>query len=244
MGGTIARLAAAGSVVVVATLFTGPPPAPVSAGARAFHVQCGLGDDAMRRRMAEDEAACRVAGAEHRHVGLPEALYRVDAHGRHPYRDGRAIFGADPLTEPDVISAVEEEVRRLLDGLGPDVVVAPLGVGGHIDHTITNAAVRRCNVDPARLRWFEDVPYALYGHLRGWETTLTMGLASESVLLDEPQWNAKITAVGCYASQLGILWHDPAPWRQQLHDYADRIGDGRPAERLWRPTADQPSNQR
>lgn len=234
VGGTIARLSAAGSAVVVATLFTGSPPAPLSVGARAFHEQCGLGDDAMRHRAEEDEAACDAVGAEHRHLDLPEALYRIDADGRHLYRDGRDIFGPDPLAEPGVISAVEKELRRLLDWLRPDAVVAPLGVGDHVDHAITKVAVRRCNIDPARLRWSEDVPYALYPHLRGWEARLTRELVSETELLGESEWMGKIAAVSCYASQLGILWHDPAPWHQQLLDYADRIGDGRTAERLWR----------
>ncbi len=233
LGGMLAQLVTAGSEVAIATLFTGPPPAPLSPGARAFHEQCGLGDDAMHHRLGEDMAACRAVGARYRHLGLPEALYRVDATGRPRHRDGRAIFRADPADEPDVVDAVERQVRALRDELQPDLVVGPLGVGDHIDHAITHRALRRCDIEPSRLRWFEDVPYILYSHTRGWTSRVSQVLLPQVVPIRAEHWDTKIAAVTCYGSQLGVLWHDPTPWRTQLHDYAVEIGGGHTAERLW-----------
>jgi LmbE family N-acetylglucosaminyl deacetylase len=236
IGGTLAQLASAGSLILVATMFTGPPPAPLSPAAHAFHTQCGLGDDAMLWRQAEDQRACRTIGAAHWHAGLPEALYRVDQRGLHRYPDGRAIFNADPHAEPDTIDAVEHATQNLLDQLHPDLVIAPLGVGGHIDHTITHIALQRRDIPPDRLRWYEDLPYALYEHLTGWEDTHTNGLIPDLVLLNESDIHLKLEAIASYTSQLAILWHNQAPWRHQLGNYARHIGRGQPAERLWLET--------
>ena len=153
---------------MVATLFTGTPPRPPSAAAHAFHRSRGLSDDAMRVRMAEDAAACTTLGVRHRHVGLHEALYRT-GEGDHPRSaDGHSIFHADASTEPDVVRTAESHVRSLARELRPDLLVGPLGVGGHVDHLITHAAVERA-AGAVRLHWFEDLPCALYPEEQGWQ---------------------------------------------------------------------------
>jgi transposase InsO family protein len=51
--------------------------------------------------------------------------------------------------------------------------------------------------------------------------------------IETTHWETKLAAIACYSSQLGLLWHDPAPWRAQLQDYAIEIGGGQLAERRW-----------
>lgn len=118
------------------------------------------------------------------------------------------------------------EIHRIVDDLQPDTVVAPLGVGRHIDHTITHIATRQFEARSTPIWWYEDLPYALYPELSGWETRLTSALSPIPIPLAVPHWTTKITAVTSYASQHGVLWHALEPWPNQLRDYAKAIGEG------------------
>jgi LmbE family N-acetylglucosaminyl deacetylase len=235
VGGLIARVIRVGALVTVATVFSSPPDGPLSAAARAFHERCGLGEDGMRRRAAEDREACRRLGAEPVHLGMREALYRRERQGSARYPEGSAIFGADVEAETAIVERASELIGSLVADLHPVLVLAPLGVGRHIDHEITAQAVRRMDLHRDRVRWFEDLPYALYQHLTGWEEQLTVGLANVPVVMTERSWQAKIAAITAYQSQLSVLWYEKTPWQAQLRSYAERRGGGKPAERLWRP---------
>jgi LmbE family N-acetylglucosaminyl deacetylase len=74
-------------------------------------------DEVARRRRAEAELSCRVLGAIPHFLGLP---------------DGRLAEHADDLAAG---------VRRLVEHLQPDVVLAPWELDGHRDHRAVFAAV-------------------------------------------------------------------------------------------------------
>lgn len=233
LGATIAQLGGAGCTVRVATIFSGRPSGRLSPTARAFHARCGLGDDAMTVRAGEDAGACRLLGVAPIYGELPEALYRRDAHGK-PRHDAASLFAAAPANEPASLAAIAAFITRLLAAERPQAVLAPLGVGGHVDHALTRTALRRCGLGATACYWYEDLPYALYGHLRGWEGDYAAGLQPISVALSPAAWLTKIAAVRQYRSQLDVLWYDEAPWPEQLWDYAVHLGAGQPMERLWR----------
>jgi LmbE family N-acetylglucosaminyl deacetylase len=232
-GGTIAQLARSGTAVTVATVFSAASDGLLSAAAEAFHERCGLGVDAMSHRAAEDREACHRLGAEPVHLGLREALYRRRKDGNPQYDEGSAIFGADADAELTVIEQAAALIGALVDGLDPELVLAPLGVGAHIDHVIAGSAMRRIDMPGDRVCWFEDIPYALYRHLKGWEQHLTADLLPLPVAIDERAWQSKIAAITSYQSQLSVLWYEEAPWQRQLRDYAVALGADGPVERLW-----------
>ncbi|MFI5796305.1 PIG-L deacetylase family protein [Streptomyces sp. NPDC051677] len=255
-GAAVAAAATAGADVVAVTVFDGDPQGPLSAAAREFHRTCGHGDDAMAHRRAEDDAAMARLGATPVRLGLPEALYRRDAVGNPRYPAGQDIFGPgfgsgcetaavephddaeggpDPYgIEPDVIA----EVVRLLTSLATvreaEVLLAPLAVGGHVDHRITAAAARRLGQP---LLWYEDVPYALYDRCRGWQKTLRP--VGPMVHHASPaDWEAKLDAIDRYVSQHPVLWEEPDRRREALTAYGTSVGAGHtPAERYWRDRA-------
>ena len=132
-----------------------------------------------------------------------------------------------------VIEQAAALIGALVDGLDPGLVLAPLGVGAHIDHVIAGSAMRRIDVPGDRVCWFEDLPYALYRHLEGWEQHLTADLLPLPVAIDERAWQSKIAAITSYQSQLSVLWYEEEPWQRQLRDYAVALGAGGPVERLW-----------
>ncbi|HEX4462388.1 MAG TPA: PIG-L family deacetylase [Polyangia bacterium] len=136
--GQVARDVAAGANVTLLTLFDAPDEAAFS--------------DATARR-AEDEAFARAFG-----VTLVRAPF-ADAIVRRPrYRAPRRLFAPLPADEAPLVDAVRALLQSHVDA-GCRTLVAPLGVGGHVDHQIAHAAARA--VAGAERRFYEDAPYVL-----------------------------------------------------------------------------------
>jgi LmbE family N-acetylglucosaminyl deacetylase len=72
------------------------------------------------------------------------------------YEDAAALFGS-VRSDDTVASAVAQGLGRLLAEVRPSAVLAPLGIGGHVDHLIVRDAVVR--LSGRRLRLWEDWPY-------------------------------------------------------------------------------------
>ncbi|WP_327325231.1 PIG-L family deacetylase [Streptomyces sp. NBC_01210] len=251
-GAATAAAASAGTDVVSVTVFDGEPQGQLSAAAREFHHACGLGDDAMSHRRAEDDAALARLGVVPVRLGLAEALYRRDAAGDPRYPGGQDIFGPgfgpgcgtaaddpggdaaapDPYgLEPDVVAEVARRLTSLPAVREAELLLAPLAVGGHVDHRITAAAARQLD---RPLLWYEDIPYALFDRCRGWQKTLRPAgpFVHRASTAD---WAAKLDAIDCYVSQHPVLWEEPDRRRQVLTAYGTSVGaDAAPAERYWR----------
>ena len=220
-GGVIASLVAAGTRVVVGVLFDGQPPSELSPAAREFHVQCGHGDDAMTHRLAEDHSAMRALGAERLLASLPEALYR---------RAGRKVLYPSRDAIFDVVSTADCAARQVADVLrhwvevtGCATLLAPAGVGGHVDHVLVSSAAREL---PVRVALYEDLPYPMLGAAR----PPHLGKPSH-YRVPAHSWATKLEAVSHYRSQLPVLFHDPAGWRETLTEYCAEAGEV--GERLW-----------
>jgi LmbE family N-acetylglucosaminyl deacetylase len=156
VGALIARAAASGRTVEVWTAFTdGPPPEVVPPRLRRFADY--------PTRLAEDDAALALLGAGHRRLGLSERLWRSPAPGGSLVGGLRAAFrtprGRNGFQELDTLA---ELVTHLL--ADPDTeVLAPLGVGNHVDHVEVLLAVLLASARTkalSRLGFYEDF-YAL-----------------------------------------------------------------------------------
>ena len=140
-GATISARVRAGDEVCVATAFTGTGAAP---------------SDLARRRREEDLRAAALLGFEALHLGLPDAPFRDPAYCTYD----AIVFG--PEDRPCDLRArqtLSDMLALLLDARPFDHIVAPLGVGGHIDHRLTFAALDHL-ATTARVRYYEDRPYA------------------------------------------------------------------------------------
>ena len=150
VGGLLAAHAADGGRVTIVTCFTGNVARPAGF-ALACQLDKGLPADAdyMALRRAEDLAACAVIGASALHLPFLEAPHRG-------YGDVPALFGArrddDGLVEP-----LAEALARIIALQRPDLLLGPLGLGGHVDHLVVRDALR--HVAGPYLLW-EDWPYA------------------------------------------------------------------------------------
>jgi len=226
-----ARLAATtesdGSAAVV-TVFAGdPPPDVLNPLATELRRVWGLPDgEVLARRRAEDEEACRRLGAEAIHWNLPEALYRGGADGAPHYRDVRSLYGELAAGEETLV----DELAARLDADLPEagLLLAPLAVGGHVDHRLLRAAAERATREVA---FYEDFPYVEWkwnalsralGRWKDWE---------EEVLELTPELlERRAEAIEAYASQLPALFRTPARLRKQLRRAARRAR----GERIWR----------
>src|SRR5947207_14071926 len=139
-GAFIAECAQRHLRVVVVTVFNGPPEGPLSQPAVDFHGRCGHGDDAMKYREIEDDLALQRLGALSQRLSLAEALYRRVPTGLHRYPNHTDINWANVANEADLVAALVERLAGLAAVRDADLLVAPLGVGSHIDHHVVTAA--------------------------------------------------------------------------------------------------------
>ena len=187
-------LAAQGWSVTVATVFTASVPDP-----KGFALACQLDKglppdiDYMTLRREEDRAACERLGAVPRWLGLPEAPHRG-------YGSAVALFG--PLRPDDRID-LADLLGATMRALGPDLVLAPQGLGGHVDHVQLVRALRSMDLPPSVL-WWRDFPYAAREHVAEPFAREMGGLAEFAVPLRPDALARKQDASLAYRSQIGF----------------------------------------
>lgn len=187
-GATLWERAQAGDRVTILTCFTGNVARP-----QGFALACQLDKglpaevDYMALRRAEDEAACAVLGAAAVHLPLLEAPHRG-------YVSAAALFG-ERLAEDRIAGPLREALAEQLDRLRPDRMLGPYGVGAHVDHLYVRDVLTEL-VEPARLAWWEDYPYAMREAEPPPE--ITRRAVSEVALA------AKVEATLCYTTQLAF----------------------------------------
>jgi LmbE family N-acetylglucosaminyl deacetylase len=231
-GGLIHQQTQAGERVIIITVCAGGPPAgPFSKFAQSLHERWQTPLEAVAVRRAEDLAALTLLGAEGIHLSAPDCIYRVDSSGQHLYASEESLFGDLHLSELNLVRRMADQIARLARTFQHPRLYAPLGVGHHVDHQLTHQAAEVAGHVHA---YYEDYPYVErdQGDTRA---ALAAKLIPELVYLTPADLAAKIQAIAAYASQLSSFWEDEAALEAAIHDFADRVGEGRPAERLWRP---------
>ena len=155
LGGSIAAWTAAGTQVVIASVYTtGPALEDLAPSMRQFADY--------RTRLAEDDAACREVGAQVRRLGQIERAFRP------PYLTGWSFFTTPEDRAGFTGLAAVTRALAPLAALDPAQIFVPLGIGNHIDHVealvaVTDWAIGRGWRD--RLGFYEDF-YALAGSIR------------------------------------------------------------------------------
>ncbi len=223
-GGLIYEQARQGLPVEIWTICAGnPPPGPLSPLAQAIHQVWGTGSAAetVALRQKEDLAAAARVGAETRHFGLPDCIYRRSSGGELLYPEG-VFVSPHPLEaglDQKIAAALDEELRP------DDLLVCPLTIGGHLDHILTRAAVERLG---RQLWYYADIPYLL-DHPEALEPA-TKDLHADLFPVTEAGLSAWLDGIAAYKSQMKILFEAEEKMREAVRIYwADRRG-----VRLWR----------
>lgn len=233
VGATLHALSSRGCRIVVATAFTADEPAQApSEVARRLHQLWG-GERVMARRRAEDEAACRILAVGFRHLGLADALHRCDPNGAASYTSLKGLFRAPGVGD----AGVPAQVATALQAESASLLLAPLAVGGHVDHRHTReGAVIAAAALGSPILFYEDFPYAEATWSR-WQAH--RGLVAGAVPLGETDILARLEAIAAFGSQVGPLFGDSAKLKSRVRRQLKR----RSGERLWTvpgaPNADQ-----
>jgi len=170
--GALITYAASRTSVTVVTFFTEAGQAPYTLSARRYLHQVGARNakTLYQQRRDEDRAALEPLGITCVHVGLTEALFRrrptAGARSRlarllpelgHIYPVYRIYITSGRIAADDVDTLREVcDVIKQTAGSGPSLVLAPLGVGGHVDHILVRTAAESSTTNVA---YYSDFPY-------------------------------------------------------------------------------------
>jgi LmbE family N-acetylglucosaminyl deacetylase len=207
-GGWIWEQTQQGQEVEIWTICAGDPPqGSLSDLAAALHHNWQLGQEAVQARRQEDQWACMLLGASPRHFPFLDCIYRTNPASEPFYQTVEDLFGGLDPQETDLIGSVSE--RLAADLPGDAEVVAPLGIGNHVDHDMVRKAASRLN---RPLKYYADYPY-----LRDREGQQIVRFLEES-----PDWRAQVLEISeqgmakwveaalQYGSQISSFWSDPA----------------------------------
>jgi len=237
-GGLIHQQAKAGHPPLVITLFGGRPPSDVelSPFAGSQHARWGHPEDVMAVRWSEDGAALAVLGADYLRLNYRDCIYRGREHGAEPvwyYASEGAIFGDVHPAEQGLAAELASVLSEFIPAAEGVTLYAPLTVGNHVDHQLAFAAALILRAQGWQVRFYEDYPYAETGGARAaalaargaedWRPVVTP--------LGEDDLVARIEAIACYVSQLGVLFGGKEAMRERVRGYVAQVG----GERLWGP---------
>lgn len=179
--------------VTVVTVFAGTPARKRMM--TTFDRDCGFSSafDAMKHRRREDEAAMLwLSAADPVHLDHLDNQYRQT-----------------PVLEPGELDQIAEQIGLVVDRLGADTLIGPLGIS-HEDHEQTRVAFERVLHErprlsvwlyedlPSRVLWPEHVPPAL-------EWWRIMGYKPELDFPGTGEREQKRGAVARYRSQMWAL---------------------------------------
>ncbi|AOS61995.1 PIG-L deacetylase family protein [Actinoalloteichus hymeniacidonis] len=179
LGGLTARLRAVDAELRVITFFGRSRYAP-------GHPTHGT-VDAVPVRAAEEDAWATLVGTRIRRADLPDASLRGF--------DDDTEMGAVP--EDDIVARIAGLLDTAIEEFRPDLLLAPLAIGGHVDHAAVRRAVQpweaRESGERPEVLWYEDLPYAAQAVAVHTGHPLVVDIAAH--------WQAKELGVRCFPSQ-------------------------------------------
>ena len=231
-GGLVWDLANSGHSVEIWTINAGDPlDDDLSPLAQALHLNWGLGLDAVQIRRNEDQKACQIIGAAPRYFSYLDCIYRKTPEGEFYYSTDGDIFGG---LDPREVDLIERLSGQLLEELPEDVrIVAPLGIGNHVDHELTRKAANRLGIP---LAFYADYPYAR--EVDGKETLEFMERSSEwqydEYPVSETGLENWVLAAQAYRSQISTFWENDEDLGLQIREFSTFLG----RFKLWRAVED------
>ncbi|WP_020405412.1 PIG-L deacetylase family protein [Hahella ganghwensis] len=206
--------------VVVVSLFDGDPEttAVELLNADSEHKWRQFTDAKFRR--TEDAKAVRALNARLFSLEYPDAALRCsDDRFVYPSLDDLMI----DISQLPNIPVPEDLKNHLAMQIDPsDIVIAPLGIGGHIDHLITLQLARSLD-NP--IAFYPEFPYALdltASDISRYCSDLGLKVEPQSV---HCSWSAWQAAASLYRSQVIRLFAGRQPFSDSLSRFAAQQGD-------------------
>lgn len=199
----------------------------------------GYASPAIRRR--EDIEAMHHLDCDFVHLGFADAIFRRSpTTGKLIYRQSRQKWSRPNIGDAAHVEELYLVLRRLCHNMGSILLFSPMGIGYHVDHTISAMTALRLSNRRVRLVFYEDFPYVVdqkIGSGDDDDPERALGRLSCAPLqrLYAPlDVRKQAKTLSFYSSQIRSLFGDSKRMHKAL---AARTHDGKPAEFLWRPRA-------
>jgi len=221
-GGLMLQLIKANEKVQTVTVFSGIPdaidkPSPLISHIHSLYENL---NDIVQVRRIEDKSAVELLGADFLHLNFLDCIYRTDEINNYYVLTEADIFGN--LKQPD--QNLPEKIVAQIEALYSPTDIqlyAPLGIGSHIDHTITRLVALLLNKKGFSLVLYEDYPYSEnnMNSEKAYTTLAGIRYQKKNISLSEQDLNQKINAIASYRSQLRMLFDAPEfmPSRVKRH---------------------------
>ncbi len=213
-GGLLNFLTERQASCLVISIYSGNPPAVKNKdGTLRTPQRKGYMNPRLRRR--EDVAAMRSVDADFVHLGFPDGIYRRSPFNNQLlYRHARERWVSPRVDDLAHVEELYLVLRRLCLNLGRVLLVSPMGIGQHVDHTIVAQVALRLAERGVSLLFFEDFPYVVNSKVGngteddprqalqrlGWDSAERMVMPVNVV--------AKASLISHYQSQIPSLFHD------------------------------------
>ncbi|MEN6570530.1 MAG: PIG-L family deacetylase [Anaerolineaceae bacterium] len=214
-GGRVWQQLQQGHQVEIWTLFAGDPPGDLTPFAQQLHTRWGTGTGAVAQRRVEDQDACQILGARYCHFNYPDCIYR-----RIPATGEPVIMVNDDLFKPIKEGEMElaRGIAKVLRESNPEqsLMVAPLSVGGHVDHRLVRLAAELTGI---MLGYYPDFPYSRSGKIE-FASLLPEGHQQIHFELDSDAIKHWTRAVAAYDSQLTSFWESEVQMTKEVEAYS------------------------
>ena len=228
LGAGLAQAGQDGAKVTVYTAFSGTAAPPYSGAAERMHALWGFSpdDDVPLYRRKEDIAALNHLGVGYRHGRFPDSIYRRLPDGRWlaERMEGRqklAIRQQSLESNRDLVSAIKDDIKSIIDEYNPTMLATCAAIGGHPDHEMTrDAALFAASEKDVPVRLWEDLPYAMF---RSGTVELPQGFrlgTPDFSTVKTEMWTRKCQALAHYVSQMLVFNGPGKDLFAQLEEHA------------------------
>jgi LmbE family N-acetylglucosaminyl deacetylase len=228
-GGLVWQQIREGVQAAIWTICAGDPPlSGLSPFAATLHDRWQTGIEDGHHRRHEDIAANQILGAEYRHFPVPDCIYRKGQAGSYLYQTEESLFGQLHPEEENLVRELAHHFSRLAETPGGKsnlTVVAPLGIGNHVDHQLVREAAERWEEDSSHIRlfYFADFPYVLKEQDHR-EKLEAKGMESICFPVSAEALDAWFRASAAHTSQISTFWRDESGLRRALEGWVEEYG--------------------
>ncbi|MHB8596965.1 MAG: PIG-L deacetylase family protein [Ktedonobacteraceae bacterium] len=241
-GGTLGVQVSNGLRPLVITIFGGIPAADltISPFAQQNNRQMAGGQiistpALVERRRQEDASALDFLHCDYLWLDYHDAIYRGSPAY---YTSNEQLIGGEVHSSDLWIDRqLSEDLLALQQRLPDTVWYAPLGIGRHVDHQIVSSAADRLTQQGAKVKLYEDFPYALREQALEARMQEFGGILEPNFVEMSEMLPLRLEASDMYASQIQVNFGGQATMHNTMKSYTHNI---RPVqtvhlERFWSP---------
>jgi len=236
-GGLLSFLTKRQASCLVISVYCGNPPAVMAKdGAQRIRLRKGHVNPRLRRR--EDVAAMHAVDADFVHLGFSDGIYRRSPlTNQFIYRHAHEKWVAPRIDDLAHVEELYLVLQRLCLNLGRLLLVSPMGIGRHVDHTIVARVALRLAEKGLSLLFFEDFPYVVDRNVgSGAEddplrALRRLGQEPSTRMVLPVNVEAKSSLISHYQSQIPALFDDEKGILDALHACQHQ---GIPSEFYWK----------